>query len=129
MGWLNDKVAPKHKAVCDKLDILLRHEKLDAMGISEANIWTADSNSDFAIRGYDIVVDSLYKEYGRAREALYINSQIRYDIRQEFVSTYFPEVWVEISGASSNNEKILVGIIYREHTKVRGNINEAGSNK
>ena len=74
VGWLNDKVAAKQRAssVRYKFDLLLKKERFDILGISEANIWQDEENANYRIRGYDIIPDMLYQSYGRARSALYI---------------------------------------------------------
>ena len=105
---------------------VINENKLDVLGISEANLWREDDFSQIKVKNYEVVNDKLLTKHGRARSMMYVRSNLKYKIRTDLMHDDTPEVWLELPGKPGENP-LLVSQFYREHTVVRGKENVEGS--
>ena len=129
IGYWNNKSSAGQKAVSlrDKLCMVLKENEIDILGVSESNIFSEDNKADTKIKGYETINDKLLSKYGRARSTTYIKSKLKYKVRSDLMDEEVPEVWIELEGLGREGKGLLVCQYYREHSEVRGNKANRGS--
>ena len=55
--------------------------KPDIASIQEINIYKYENIEDYYIEGYDLILDQLYSTHSRARAAIYVANEVRYNRR------------------------------------------------
>ena len=105
----------------DELELLVKDEDLDIVGISETWLSETISDAEISIDGYTIVrrdrVSDTKKRGGGV--AFYIKNDINVLLRDDLCSDLFPECL--FCSIENNGEKTLVGVCYRPPDSLSSN--------
>ena len=101
---------------------MLHSQKLDCLGITEANLRKEAYLQEVTIPGYKLVCDmgienSLKKN---SRVVAYIKEELSYQVVKNFMGgDLMPEIWLKLG--NSGTKRTLVGFVYREHKPWKSN--------
>ena len=108
-----------------EIENLLKSQKIDILGVQEAN-WTQDMDeATVRIPGYEIIPDKgrSSKKRKNSRTVVYIRDDIHYEILTNKMREEVPEVWLRISEPGKRKTDLVV--FYREYKQWRNKETEA----
>ena len=120
--WNKGGANQELKKKINEITIMLHSQKLDCLGITEANLRKEANLQEVTIPGYKLVCDmgienSLKKN---SRVVAYIKEELSYQVVKNFMGKdLMPEIWLKLG--NSGTKRTLVGFLYREHKPWKSN--------
>ena len=114
--WNKGGANQELKKKINEITIVLHSQKLDCLGITEANLRKEADLQEVSIPGYKLVqdmgMDNNVKK--NSRVVVYIKEDLSYQVMKNLMGgDLMPEVWLRLG--HTGTRRTLVGFIYREH--------------
>ena len=114
--WNKGGANQELKKKINEITIVLHSQKLDCLGITEANLRKEADLQEVSIPGYKLVhdmgMDNNVKK--NSRVVVYIKEDLSYQVMKNLMGgDLMPEVWLRLGHIGTR--RTLVGFIYREH--------------
>ena len=100
----------------NEIEIILKEQNFDCLGITEANLKTNAVMEKVSIEGYTSICDSGIKHQVKqnSRVVAFVKEELSYEVVNRYMGEdMMPEIWIRLG--HKGTKRTLVGFIYREH--------------
>ena len=100
----------------NEITILLHEEKLDCLGVTEANLMKGANLEEVNIPGYNLIhdmgIDNKTKK--NSRVVVYVKEELIYEVMKKHMGgDLMPEIWLKLG--HKGTKRTIVLFVYREH--------------
>ena len=100
----------------NEITILLHEEKLDCLGVTEANLMKGANLEEVNIPGYNLIhdmgIDNKTKK--NSRVVVYVKEELSYEVMKKHMGgDLMPEIWLKLG--HKGTKRTIVCFVYREH--------------